>query len=541
MSSIAQKEAEIRRQLDKYRESDYTIIAIIGFGGSGKSTFGNLYCGWTDHAPFRVEHLVTKEGTLETTGFADESRRIFWLDTRGLSTVFDFRQWMIVLESLGAINGVVLIGYPLARTFGNDLETFSSQVSAENFNCLRLYRADLHDFVKESETPHMYEQFRPFSKKSREPFVEEFIARTVERNERFRIFDVPRLTQRVIELQGSLQASQQDNDTLHAQLAEANATIIQVRDELLQSQTSLAEANATIIQVRDELLQSQTSLAEANVTINQVRGELLQSQTSLANAQRYKLFMRNEFNLLVGALQQFFSKSLQSRSQVFRRHAGDEHQYQRRGFNHLFSLGCMLTGQLLGALLNEDEMYYSREIRESMFVLKGKVDYLVKEIAAGPRAVLPAGSASAGNTNGSEGPSEDCGPAPSEGTAEAPSTGNALSVYDAFNDTVGNYMSITAAVAATGATQERTSDESRTSDSENVDVQLSSSVVVLEGQPAMSDSPAPTAVAAPADVSTSAVNGAEAVEFSSTPALVASRTSPEAHISSVSEAAAPTS
>ena len=69
------------RSLQRYRSQGYKVIAIVGFGGSGKSTFGNLYCGYTDRAPFRVEH-GQDEGTLETTGYANHTTRIYWLDTR---------------------------------------------------------------------------------------------------------------------------------------------------------------------------------------------------------------------------------------------------------------------------------------------------------------------------------------------------------------------------------------------------------------------------------------------------------------------------
>eukprot|EP01033_Poteriospumella_lacustris_P003403 gene3403-2516_t len=170
----------------EYLELGYKVIAIAGEIGSGKSTLGNLYCGWTGNAPFSVED-GTDEGTLETTGYADDVNRIYWLDTRGVGHLFDHTQWMAMLETL-VVHGLILVSYPLPRS---------------------------------------------------NPQLQEFSKNT------FQVFDVPNLMARVKELRQALNSAERNNERLQQINHNLRRDNEHLRAELQEKQRKLEESTVS--------------------------------------------------------------------------------------------------------------------------------------------------------------------------------------------------------------------------------------------------------------------------------------------------------
>lgn len=339
LQSSAQREANVLREAQLYRRQGYKVIPIVGLGGSGKSTFGNLYCGYSGRAPFHVEH-GQGEGTLETTGYANHETRIFWLDTRGFSPRFEYREWMGMLETLGDIHGLVLIGYPQQRVyFGGELESFVSYVAAEGFPCLKVFREDLASVVESFASPHLYEGFLPFHRDTRNAQIEAFIAAICTRSETFRLIDVRSLTSRVIALREALGASEATNAELRAD------------NERLQ--TALQETEALLKRAR--------------------------ASTSLLNA---------KFTYLEEECGRYLRKTLRRRSHIPERHRHDVHQYKRRGLNHLASVILLLSGQFGAMWFNEKNIKTSREERDNAFALERVIEYIRADMEGLPLVAL---------------------------------------------------------------------------------------------------------------------------------------------------------
>eukprot|EP01033_Poteriospumella_lacustris_P008064 gene8064-5807_t len=375
LQSGPQREASVGNEAQRYRSLGYKVIAIVGLGGSGKSTFGNLYCGHTDRAPFRVEH-GQGEGTLETTGYANHTTRIYWLDTRGFSPTFDYRQWMGMMETLGDIHGLVIIGYPQQRVyFGQELGSFLAYVNAEGFPCLKVFREDLASVVDGFTSPHMYEGFLPFHRDTRDVRIEEFIAATAARPDTFCLIDVQSLTTRVIELRGEI-------DHLRNTLGASEAANAELQTALGASQATNAE------------LQTARQASEAEL---RARNEFLEKLLHRSRAENSLL--NTKFTYLEEECRRYLRKTLKRRSRVPDRLLHDVHQYKRRGLNHVASLVLLLSGQFGAVLLNEKDIRNGREDRDNAFALQQVIEYVRAEMDASPavRAVLSPGPAALTN------------------------------------------------------------------------------------------------------------------------------------------------
>lgn len=354
--NVGRKGNNTLKKAQEYLELGYKIIAIVGDSGSGKSTLGNLYCGRTENLPFFVEDRQI-EGTLETTGYADDTNRIYWLDTRGLGQIFGFTPWMEMLETL-VVHGLILVSYPLPRS-GSQLQTFSTYVNTQGFNCLKVFRSDLLPMVKCLAKPHMYEDFLPFNKDTRDPHIFDFIAHTLAlpQSTTFQVYDVPNLITRVNVLRNALDTAERNNEIL-----QQNNAVLQENNDQLQQENEL---------LRVQLQEKQRELEEQTTSFNR---------------------LSRCFNDLQAACWTFTENILRPRSRDSndRHPPNDEHRFQRRGFNHLFSLLCLVSGQIGAAVLHEQLLSYSREVRRRATALRAAL------FEASPSLSPPTSSSSRG-------------------------------------------------------------------------------------------------------------------------------------------------